>query len=489
MLALGALALFAVTVLISTDRSDATGDVGNQRILFASERDGNIEIYIMDADGSDEARVTNDPASDHSPVIDCSGTNMYFVSDREGNYDLWRAHVLRGGWLSHDLDYDRDVTYTRLTTSPGLDFSPSVVCGNPDVVFSRFENGRASVFLLRPNGEEVNLTVADGGDSPALSPSGEQIAFVRNGAIWIMNADGSGQLQVSFPTETGEFHFTPQWSQDETKIVYTREFLGPGTNPPAEVREIDLGMPVTQRTIISGPAYSLSQPHYSPDDHRIVVSINYKGEPDIYTMDATDGGNQTQLTDSTAAEGSPIWQKLPVVDVPTPEDTPEGGYSVIVRKLDQDGNPRSNWRMYLYNNETCSGGAADSEYTGQSGLTGVIARFSGLAAGSYSLKEEMYPGYTAVSPACQVVTLQGDPADPRVVVFINERNAQFVRGDGNCDWSVTSVDAALDLQFDAGLLQAIPCWQQADANDDGRVNSLDASLKLQHVAGLFTLPF
>ena len=38
------------------------------RILFISERDGNIEIYVMDADGSNQTNLTNNPADDYSPV-------------------------------------------------------------------------------------------------------------------------------------------------------------------------------------------------------------------------------------------------------------------------------------------------------------------------------------------------------------------------------------------------------------------------------------
>jgi Tol biopolymer transport system component len=38
------------------------------RIAFESERDGNLEIYVMNADGSGVTRLTNDPASDSTPA-------------------------------------------------------------------------------------------------------------------------------------------------------------------------------------------------------------------------------------------------------------------------------------------------------------------------------------------------------------------------------------------------------------------------------------
>jgi subtilisin family serine protease len=57
-------------------------------------------------------------------------------------------------------------------------------------------------------------------------------------------------------------------------------------------------------------------------------------------------------------------------------------------------------------------------------------------------------------------------------------------GDASCDRRVNSLDAALILQRDAGLLAALPCAGNGDVNEDGRVNSLDATLVLQYGAGL-----
>jgi subtilisin-like proprotein convertase family protein len=62
-------------------------------------------------------------------------------------------------------------------------------------------------------------------------------------------------------------------------------------------------------------------------------------------------------------------------------------------------------------------------------------------------------------------------------------------GDANCDGSVNAIDAALVLQYAAGLIGALPCAANADANTDGGVNAIDAALILQYSAGLIgTLP-
>ena len=57
-------------------------------------------------------------------------------------------------------------------------------------------------------------------------------------------------------------------------------------------------------------------------------------------------------------------------------------------------------------------------------------------------------------------------------------------GDVNDDGGVNAIDAALVLQYVAGLLGSLPNAQAADVNDDGRIDSVDAALILQYSAGL-----
>jgi hypothetical protein len=62
--------------------------------------------------------------------------------------------------------------------------------------------------------------------------------------------------------------------------------------------------------------------------------------------------------------------------------------------------------------------------------------------------------------------------------------ARVVPGDGNCDGSVNAIDAALVLQYTAGLIGSEPCLAAAEVDRDGFLNAVDAALILQYVAGL-----
>ena len=55
------------------------------RIAFDSLRDGNGEIYVMNADGSGQTRLTDDPGFDGSPSWSPDGSRIAFQSFRDGD--------------------------------------------------------------------------------------------------------------------------------------------------------------------------------------------------------------------------------------------------------------------------------------------------------------------------------------------------------------------------------------------------------------------
>lgn len=58
------------------------------RIAFASERDGTLDIYVLDVGTDSMTRLTNDPAGEHGAAWSPDGEAIAFVSDREGSLEL-----------------------------------------------------------------------------------------------------------------------------------------------------------------------------------------------------------------------------------------------------------------------------------------------------------------------------------------------------------------------------------------------------------------
>jgi len=108
--------LLLATMLISCGGPTIpTTPAAGSRIAFESVRDGNGEIYVMDADGSNQTRLTNNPADDGSPAWSPDGSRIAFYSDRDGNYEIYV------------MDADGS-NQTRITNNPAgdafLDWSP-----------------------------------------------------------------------------------------------------------------------------------------------------------------------------------------------------------------------------------------------------------------------------------------------------------------------------------------------------------------------------
>lgn len=63
------------------------------QMLFHSERDGNSEIYIMNADGTNQRNISNNPALDRVPRFTADGEQVVFRSERNGDSEIFIMNV------------------------------------------------------------------------------------------------------------------------------------------------------------------------------------------------------------------------------------------------------------------------------------------------------------------------------------------------------------------------------------------------------------
>jgi Tol biopolymer transport system component len=104
-----AVSLFVGCIFVTPDEGEGEGE---GKIAFTSDRDGNLEIYVMNADGSNQIRLTNNPAWNAEPCFSPEGTMIAFTSYYQGMIEIF---VMNADGSNQ----------TRLTNNPAMDMEPS----------------------------------------------------------------------------------------------------------------------------------------------------------------------------------------------------------------------------------------------------------------------------------------------------------------------------------------------------------------------------
>ena len=150
---LARLILASIVVLVLTPLM-AVVDAQAQ-IAFMSERDGNNEIYVMDADGGNQRRLTENRRDDWSPSWSPDGKRIVFVSDRDGHPD-----VIPGWFTSEIYVMDADGRNPQnLTENPADDGFPSWSPDGKQIVFqsNRDDFGKYEIYVMDADGGNYNI--------------------------------------------------------------------------------------------------------------------------------------------------------------------------------------------------------------------------------------------------------------------------------------------------------------------------------------------
>lgn len=307
--ALSMLAIAAASGVAAT-AAQAAFPGTNGRIAFASNRDGDGEIFVMNSDGTQPLQLTANSVDDASPVWSPDGSRVAYVhrtSGAGGSYDIY---VMNANGTSQ----------TRLTTSAFSDLEPAWSADGTEVVFDSDRTGNRDVFKLNvaaqtadPDTAETQLTTDTGDDTaPAWSPSGTAIAFTSSRPsntphLFTMNTDGNSQVRVT--TQTGG-EARPAWSPDGLSLAY--QSLG-------DVYTLAVADPDNTQTQLTTNAANDNAPRWSPDGSRIVFETDRHatGPPappnvEIYSLLVADPATtQTRLTNDLSRDSAPDWGTQP----------------------------------------------------------------------------------------------------------------------------------------------------------------------------------
>jgi Tol biopolymer transport system component/PKD repeat protein/pimeloyl-ACP methyl ester carboxylesterase len=283
------------------DDSDGNGeniflaDYGVQGVLaFTSSRTGDgDEVFVMNADGTGQTNVSNRPGMDKSAIWSPDGKRFVYSTTRSGVWELWLM--------------DADGTNPRLLINAG----PEVYAGGWSADGSKvlFDRG-GDIFRVGVDGSGVEqITPTGSGEGcGSYSPNGEKILLLsdRTGIMSVntMNPDGTDLVHVvDAPGFPG---WCPHWSPDGRQIAFPR-------NGHIFVVNAD-GSSLRQLTNVDGPHFA---PSWSPDGSSIAFTSSRDGNNEIYVMDS-DGSNQVRLTYSGGNDDGAMWRPNGTYIAPEP---------------------------------------------------------------------------------------------------------------------------------------------------------------------------
>jgi TolB protein len=275
------------------------------KLAFASDRDGNMEIYVMGADGGGQIRLTENTAEDYSPAWSPDGKRLTFVSTRDGNAEIYVMNADGTG-------------QTRLTNKTAGDLNPAWSPDGAYIAFVSNRDGNDDIYLMNTDGSgQYNLTNNPADDSSfAFSPDGTMIVFSSrrdNGEfnLYRMNANGTGVTQL---TVTAAADIDPSWSSLRIAFQSNR-----GDND--EIYTMDSnGQDQTRLT--SNTDFD-ENPAQSADAAKLVFASSRDGNFEIYSIDF-DGTGLRRLTTNNASDIQPAVQSQAVIPSP-----PAAGATVV----------------------------------------------------------------------------------------------------------------------------------------------------------------
>jgi Tol biopolymer transport system component len=316
-----AIAVLSVVMmgLIVRGQAAASGEAATRSSAIAFERrvsGGRPEIWVMNADGSGQRRVTKGCCFDWSP----DGRWIAFVADDGDAYVVsvdggtTRRITTASRW-GPELDWSRDGTRIAVATDSGIlvvepdgttigyattgkhDWSARWSPNGRQILFDRSlsEGGHtgSEIFVVRSDGSSLRrLTRELGNSSGSWAPGGRRVTFQGwveiagdwNAEIWVTNADGSDQRKLTDTPNLSEGG--PEWSPGGARILFT-----------TKTRAYTIAPDGRRYRNIAG---RVSQPDWSPDGTKIVFARRRSAgaRSDIWMMSAT-GREQVNLTGSS----------------------------------------------------------------------------------------------------------------------------------------------------------------------------------------------
>jgi TolB protein len=264
--------------------------VSSTQIAYVSDSGRrNKEIWLMNADGTNKLRLTNNGSINLFPGWSHDAKTLVYTSFKGGLSELYLLY--RGTRPGIKLIQTRDEKF-RGVWSPDDDTLA--------VVVSRQAN--TDIYTVSSTGKDPKRITEDRAieSSPAWSPDGRRMAFVsdRTGSPQIFVKDMASGEEKRL-TYSGDYNASPAWSPTGEWIAYAAQ-----AGNDFDIYLITPDGSFTQPLVTS--TRSDEDPAWSPDGRKLAFSSNRRGRKEIYRVDVN-GENTLLLTDGAGNCTNPAW--------------------------------------------------------------------------------------------------------------------------------------------------------------------------------------
>jgi TolB protein len=280
------------------------------RILYATNRKGNFDIYSVNPDGSGATNLTRSPSNELNPAVSPDGTEVVYTTRQGLAEDIWVMSIDGGN-------------QRQLTDNEHLDSWPAWSPDGRRIAFVSSRDStsglailRTELFVMDADGANVEQVTNLGGNitHPSWSPDGQRIVFGLENAsggvtakwvIYTVSIDGSDLVNLSETIASdgylGKGQF-PEYSPDGKEIVFIA--LHRGTS----VRVMSAAGGGLRR--LTNDDRREVHPSWAPDGESIVYAVAQGSSFDLFVMGA-DGRNSRAIIESRYQETVPDWSPFP----------------------------------------------------------------------------------------------------------------------------------------------------------------------------------
>ena len=271
------------------------------KILFASARDGNRDVYIMNPDGSEQVNLTQHPADDQQAVWSPTGEQILFASNR--------GHHVWGTWDLYLMDPDGS-NVRRIFKKETFRSAPTWSPDGKQIAYHNinWDAGESHIYIATL-GEQEEERIAEGW-VPVWSPDGMELAYVA----YILDARRVTLVDIRtrkqerlLPRKATSWQNGPSWSATGDKLVFSwnKNPLPPNHRPgrdrfPPEWKKKETIYIVNRdgtglQQLVDEAGHYAVNPVLSPNGDEVLYTQEINGYFQVFKVNVN-SGILTQLT-------------------------------------------------------------------------------------------------------------------------------------------------------------------------------------------------